>query len=311
MTFREHLEELRKRLLVSLAAIMVAMFLFLMAKDRIMSIVTAPYRETWAKVAESWYEDQFLRADLSKADAQVKRDYAFIKEHWTQILSGDTKGPEFTGRNPEYLLKNFNFPLPRHLISITPLQDMVTYMIAALIAGIVLASPIVLHQVWAFIGAGLLDKEKRAVLAYLPFSILLFFLGCAFGYFVMVPYALLFLTGLTDPLVQTTLTIRDYFRFLFASTVALGFVFQLPVIMLGLVRLGICTPALYLRYWRHAILTMFVLGAVLTPPDPVTQLLMATPMLVLYGFGLALSLMTYARMKARGLVDPPIEGEEE
>jgi Tat protein translocase TatC len=310
MTFREHLDELRKRLVVSILAIMVAMFIFLMAKDRIMSIVTAPYRDTWAKTAQNWYEDVFSHADLSKADDQVKRDYDFIKDHWEQIRSGDTDGPEFTGRNPENLLKNFNFPLPRHLISITPLQDMVTYMIAAMIAGIVLASPIVLHQLWAFIGAGLLDKEKRAVLAYLPFSILLFFAGCAFGYYVMVPYALLFLTGLTDPLVQTTLTIRDYFRFLFASTVALGFVFQLPVVMLGLVRLGICTPSLYLKYWRHAILTMFVLGAVLTPPDPITQLLMATPMLVLYGFGLLLSLITFSRMKAKGLVEPPIEGEE-
>ncbi len=293
MTLSEHLDELRRRLLVSVAAVGLAMFVFLFMKDTVMSVVTRPYRVTWQKRAAEWYAETFAKMDPKDLGPYEKERHAFIEEHWEEILDGK----EYPGRNVARMLEDFGFPLPRRLMSITPLQDIVTYMLAAVLAGLILAAPVVLHQAWSFIGAGLYRHERRQVMRYLPFSIALFGGGCAFGYFVMVPYALVFLTGMASPMISFNLTVRDYFRFLFALTAALGFVFQLPVVMLGLVRLRICTPEVYTRYWRHAILTMFVAGAFLTPPDPVTQVLMAGPMILLFSLGLMLSKVVYARME--------------
>ncbi len=295
MTLAEHLEELRRRVIVSLAAVVLAMFAFLFMKDTVMAFVTRPYEEAWRKRAAQWYENEFSAIDPSQYGPAERERYEFVKAHWDEIVAGRT----FKGRNVFRMLEDFGFPLPRRLISITPLQDLVTYMLAAALAGLIFAAPIVLHQAWAFVAAGLYRSERRKVLRYLPFSLLLFAGGAAFGYYVMVPYALLFLTGLASPMVEFNLTVRDYFRFLFALTAALGFVFQLPVVMLGLVKLRICTPALYTKYWRHAIVTMFIIGAVLTPPDPFTQILMAGPMILLFGLGLLLAKLAYARMEPR------------
>ncbi|MFQ5503515.1 MAG: twin-arginine translocase subunit TatC [Planctomycetota bacterium] len=297
MTFSEHLEELRRRIIISILATAVTTLAFLFAKNWLMNIVIEPYKDMWVLRALEWKEDVYDRIDRESLETQgQKDDYDLIARNWERIVGFE----ELPHINLDSLLERSNFKLKRGLISITPLQDFLTFMMAALIAGIVVASPIVLVQMWRFIGAGLYKAERRTVMRYVPASCLLFLAGALFGYVIMVPYALLFLTGMGSPLVDFTLTVRDYFKFLFLLTVALGFVFQLPVVMLVLTKVGICTPAVYIKYWRHAILTMFVLGAVFTPPDPFTQVLMAGPMILLYGLGLVLSQFVHKKQQAVG-----------
>lgn len=296
MTFGEHLDELRRRMVISMLAVFVVMAFFLFQKNTVMSFITAPYKSMWQKRFDAWWTDKF-EADVLVRKPTLPQSYqddiTIIEESreairawdWESIRGGAIDMPTAMGR--------FGFKLNPSLISITPLQDFLTFMLAAALCGLAVASPIVLHQVWRFIGAGLYANERRVVMSYLPASIGLFVSGMLFGFFVLVPYALFFLTGLADS--YTMFTIRDYFRFLFLLTVALGVVFQLPVIMVALTRVGITTPATYTKYWRHVIVGMFIVGAILTPPDPFTQLMMAGPMVLLFFVGLFFSKLVYRR----------------
>lgn len=292
MTFAEHLEELRRRLVVSLAAVFAVMIFFLFQHDRVMAFVMGPYDAMWSGKADEWYDRESKIADDDVPEF-IRARRRFVLGNFDKIKRGE----KIPGVDLQKIMPELGMSLPRNLISVTPLQDIVTFMIAALLCGLAVGSPIVLHQMWRFIGAGLYRRERAAVMKFLPASILLFAGGMSFGYLVMVPTALQFLYGLSTT--EFLLTIRDYFRFLFVLTIALGFVFQLPVVMVGLVTLGLTTPATYIRYWRQVILTLFVVGAVFTPPDPVTQILMALPMIALFLLGIVLSVFVHRRQQAK------------
>ncbi len=295
MSFRSHLEELRKRVIVSLLSVGICMLGFLFWQDAVMGVLLAPYQTSWRFNFSSWYENDFKTQDFSKLSADEQTKALYIHK----LAKSELDGEEITDSDwakANASLHWFGFPLPAGLIYTAPLQYFMVFMIAAAIFGLVLASPIVFMEMWKFIGAGLYQKERRAVLRFVPFSLGLFGSGVAFGYKIMVPMALVFLVGFANPRMATNLfTISDYFRFLFILTVALGAVFQMPLIMMGLVKFGITTPGLYTKYWRHSILTMFIVSAMLTPPDPVTQVLMAGPMILLFGFGILLSKMAHRK----------------
>ncbi len=290
MSFRDHLEELRRRVIYSLIAVFIAMAFFLFSKDGVMGILSQPYESMWARSAIQW-KAEYDAIDVGALKEEALRLRTIVDRHWAEFFeNGSVPGIDY----PSYLA-SAGFKLPKNLVSITPMQDIVTYMIAALIFGAIVAAPILLWQLWAFIGAGLYKNERKAVMSYVPFSLVLFASGAAFGYFVMVPYALEFLVALGSS--DFMLTVRDYFNFLFLLTVALAFVFQLPLVMTVLTRFGIVEPAIYVRYWRQVVLGIFLIGAFLTPPDPVTQLLMAGPMVVLFALGLLFSKVVAKRRR--------------
>jgi sec-independent protein translocase protein TatC len=292
MSFRDHLDELRRRVVYAILALVIAMAFFLFDKSGVMGVLAGPYDSMWTSSATEWKEG-YDEIDVGTLGEEALRLRGIIDRHWDEYFDkGEVSGLDF----PSYL-RDAGFSLPRRLVSITPMQDIITYMIAALIFGAIVAAPILLWQLWAFIGAGLYRNERRAVMSYLPFSLLLFASGASFGYFVMVPTALEFLVALSSS--DFMLSVRDYFNFLFLLTVALAFVFQLPLVMVVLTRFGIVEPELYIKYWRHVIVGMFIVGAFLTPPDPVTQVLMAGPMVGLFVLGLFLSKGVARRRRAQ------------
>lgn len=298
MSFRSHLEELRKRVIVSMIAIGICMFGFMFWQDKVMGILMSPYQDSWRFNFSSWYEGPFEEAAKGELSPFKQEMVLAIRKLAKAELEGEamTDVEYATGLQA---LRFFGFAQSPSLISTTPLQYFLVFMIAAAIFGLVLASPIVLIEMWKFIGAGLYKKERRAVMRFVPFSMGLFAAGVTFGYKIMVPFALVFLVGFTNQRFASNLfTVSDYFRFLFILTVALGAVFQMPLIMMGLTRFGITTPGLYIKYWRHCVLGMFVVSAILTPPDPVTQILMAGPMMCLFGLGIVLSRMTWNKRQA-------------
>ncbi len=301
MTFGEHLDELRRRLIVSLIAVFAVMAVFLFMHDRVMNFVLGPYDLMWHRHAAVWRAEYTKRLEARRTAPQGSQDELpqflavraeFVLKNWDKI----TNGEEIPGVKLDRMLPELGLTLPRRLISTTPLQDIVTFMIAAVICAIAIASPIVIHQMWKFIGAGLFQHERRIVMRFVPASALLFAAGTIFGYFVMVPTALSFLYDFSTA--EFMLTIREYFRFLFVLTIALGVVFQLPVVMVGLTAANVVAPPVYTKHWRMVILGMFVIGAILTPPDPVTQVLMAGPMLGLYALGVVLSRIVYRKKHA-------------
>jgi sec-independent protein translocase protein TatC len=175
----------------------------------------------------------------------------------------------------------------------------------AFFVALVAAMPWLLYQLWAFVAPGLYKRERRLAFPLLATSLVLFYTGCAFAYFIVLPSVFGFLTAVTPPGVAMMTDISAYLNFVLVIFLAFGVSFELPVALVILVLLGWVTPA-QLREWRgYAVVGIFVLAAVITPPDVVSQLLLAIPMCLLYEAGiLAARLVTRRRPDE----DPPVEG---
>lgn len=293
MSFGDHLEELRRRVVVSLIAVAVCIFGMLPFKREVTEVFTAPYNSMWLDHYAGWRDALF--ADLEargglEALPEIDRKLLapvveFHRDFGAAILDGTFPESRFG-----MILSQGDYQLPRTLKALGGLDDFWTFMAASLLFALILAAPIVLYQAWAFIAAGLYPRERKAVLRYMPLGLGLFTVGVLFGYFLVVPYGLFFLIKLMDwAQVTSMMSVSIYFSFLFTLTSALGVVFQLPLVMLALQKVGIVTHATMRKNWRVVILSCFAISAIMTPPDPVTQCLMAVPMCVLYVIGLLLT----------------------
>lgn len=148
------------------------------------------------------------------------------------------------------------------------------------------AVPWLLYQLWAFVAPGLYAREKRLAVPLLASSVLLFYLGCAFAYFLVLPAVFHFLTTFRPEVIAITPDANAYLDFVLAIFFAFGTSFELPVAMVILVLLGWVTPQQFKESRGYAVVGIFIVAAVLTPPDVVSQLLLAIPMCVLYELGI-------------------------
>jgi sec-independent protein translocase protein TatC len=176
-----------------------------------------------------------------------------------------------------------------HLIFTQPLEYWTTYFQVSLMVGLTLAMPVILWQALAFIGPGLTRSEKRWAYPIVGGSTFMFILGCVFAYYVELPPALGFLLdtgGVADPFIS----VEKYVSFVTKMLLVNGLAFQTPMIVMGLAKIGIVTSRKLLGWWRFAIVGAFIISAIITPSiDPVTQTLVALPMVFLYFFGIALA----------------------
>jgi sec-independent protein translocase protein TatC len=177
-------------------------------------------------------------------------------------------------------------PLPEglrgKLIFLSPPEAFFTALKVSLFAGIVMAVPYVLYQAWRFVEPGLYEHEKRLILPFILVSILCFSAGACFAYFVILPFGLRFLLGFMGDLLTPQITVGNYISFVIQLILAFGFVFLLPVAVWLLSRLGVINYRMLEKNRKFAILLIFVLAAVLTPPDVFSQVMMAVPLLGLY-----------------------------
>jgi sec-independent protein translocase protein TatC len=163
------------------------------------------------------------------------------------------------------------------------------YVKASLLVGVLLASPWIFYQIWSFVAAGLYPKERRYVQTYLPFSLGLFLMGAALAFFVVFKPVLNFLLGWNRTVnIDPDPRINEWLGFVLMLPVGFGVAFQLPLVMLFLERIGVFSVQSYWKQWRIAVLVIFVLAALLTPPDPYSMLLMACPLSFLYFGGILL-----------------------
>ena len=235
MTFGEHLEELRWKLVKSLVALLATFVLATIFYQELVWFVVQPHFQVmeWLKIRDS-------NAQLI-AGAYTKPIWAVMK--------------------------------------------------LSLIVGLFAASPYIAYQIWSFISAGLYPRERKYVIRYAPFSFILFFGGCIFGYLVLIPYGLFGLAQIVNiPAVQPTYLFTDYLDLVMSLTIITGAIFQLPLVMAFISAIGLTTWRTWVRWIKVAIVAIFVAAAILTPtPDVFTQLLLAIPLLVLYGLGILLS----------------------
>ena len=151
------------------------------------------------------------------------------------------------------------------------------------------ALPYVLYQVWAFVAPGLYQHEKKLVLPLIVSSVLFFFLGMAFAYFVVFPWVFAFFVNYTPTGVQMMTDIDKYLSFVMWMFIAFGATFEVPVAQVVLVRMGVVTVEKLKELRRYVIVGAFVVAAIITPPDVVSQLMLAIPMVLLYEFGIQVS----------------------
>ena len=176
------------------------------------------------------------------------------------------------------------------LQAISPTETFFTYLKCALLAGFVLSLPVTFWQVWAFIAPGLYESERRAVVPFVFISSLLFISGAVFGYTQVFPLVFDFLSSFDDsPLIQQNWTMSAVFSTTSRLFLAFGTAFELPVVVFFLAITGLVSTRKLISGTPYALLAIFVVAAILTPPDPMSQVLLALPMFVLYILGVGVS----------------------
>ncbi|MBI3312765.1 MAG: twin-arginine translocase subunit TatC [Candidatus Omnitrophica bacterium] len=171
-----------------------------------------------------------------------------------------------------------------------PFEAFMTHLKVAALAGVVMTSPFLLSQIWFFIVPGLYQKEKKILLPMILISAALFFAGVIFAYAYILPWGLGFLLSYQTESLKPLLGIGPYFSFLTGTLIAFGVLFDFPVFIVGLVRLGVVKTKTLVKARKAFIVIIFVLSALLTPsPDPVSQLLLALPLMLLFEISLWIS----------------------
>jgi sec-independent protein translocase protein TatC len=218
--FTEHLEELRKRLIVCFIAVGVGFVLSYGFKEKLFQILTRP-----------------LIRVMQTGDKLI-----------------------FTG-------------LP---------EAFFTYLKVAFLSGIILAAPVIFYEFWMFVAPGLYDKEKRLMVPVVVLSTVFFVGGAFFGYFIVFPFGFKFFLGFASEIIRPLPSMREYLGFASKLLLAFGLVFELPLIITFLAKLGMVSVSFLKKNRKYALLLFFIGAAILTPPDVVTQIMMALPLILLY-----------------------------
>ena len=207
---------------------------------------------------------------------------------------------------PESELSESESALPdsRRLQSLKPMTYFFISLQIALIGGLVLVLPVVFYQFWQFVAPGLLRREKRIALPLIGLSVLCFAAGALVAYWIVLPLGLRFFLALEPPDMTSQWAVDTYIGFVLRLLVGFGLVFEMPVAALFLSRIGLLTPGYMRRIRRYAVALIFVLAAIFTPPDPLSQILMALPILLLYEISIWVSRISGPRQKEQ-------EGEDE
>ncbi len=184
------------------------------------------------------------------------------------------------------------------LVFLSPAEGFWMHMKITMVASFVVTLPVIFFQIWRFISPGLVEKEKKYIVPFIITSTFLFLVGAAFCFFIILPFALTFLLGYKTENMTPMLSVGSYMDFCLKFILAFGAIFELPVVILFLVRFGFITPATLAKNRRYAVLFAFIAAAMLTPtPDAFNQLLMSVPIIILYEIGILLSRILYRKGK--------------
>ena len=270
LTLVAHLVELRRRVLRSLVALLLATCLsFGLLYDVMKQVVQAPLGA--------------LDPDTTNVLARYNPVMTWLRPHVARAGA----------------------PVALRLHAMTAAEPFLVKFKLSLLCGLILSAPFILYQGWAFVGAGLIERERRAVRRWVPLSLLLFLVGVAFAYFVALPVALCFLLSV-DPEIEPLLMVGPYVSMVAVTVALFGLAFQMPLAARVLAGLGSVSVAALKRGRPYAIVLMFVVGALLTPPDPFTQCLLAAPLVGLYELGILLAgAASKSATASRGQADQP------
>lgn len=250
MTFLEHLEELRWHLVRSLMAIvLMAIVAFLFKGILFDKIILAP--------KEPWFITNRLLCELGQ---RVHIQDLCINQHNLKLINTRMAG-QFS-----------------------------THIVVSFIAGIIVALPYVLYQFWNFIAPALYPKERKYARGAVFYTSFLFLLGVAFGYFILLPLSTQFFSSyVVSTQVENYFDLNNYIVSSATITLGCGIVFELPVIIFFLTKIGLVGPAFLRKYRKHALVVILLLAAIITPPDIFSQILVSLPLILLYEISISIS----------------------
>jgi sec-independent protein translocase protein TatC len=183
---------------------------------------------------------------------------------------------------------------PFQLISINMSGQLTTHIAVSMVSGVILAAPYILYEFWRFFSPALYTNEKKYARGAVLWSSLLFFIGVIFGYYMIVPLSIHFLGSyVVSSQVLNQIYIRSYIGTMTSIVLATGVIFELPLISFVLTKIGVITPQFLIKYRRHSIVVIFIIAAIITPPDVFSQTLVAIPLLILFEVGIIVSKAVY------------------
>lgn len=207
------------------------------------------------------------------------------------LLVGTAISLAFTPRFLEFLIAPMG---DRQPISLKPTETIIIYFKVALICGVILAMPVIVYQMLRFVLPGLTEVEKKYLRIIVPGATLLFAGGVAFATFVMLPFTIRYLQSFLADIIQPTYSIDYYISFVTTLMFWVGVIFETPLIIAFLARIGIISPQMLSRNRKYAIVLLAILAAVITPtPDPVNMMLVMAPLVILFEVGVILARLVY------------------
>lgn len=261
MPFLEHLRELRLRIVYCLVAVIAGFILAWIIHKEIFDWLMQPYER-----AVSSLPDPLHRTLLSRVSG-----------------SGVAVEPQ-------------QIPILRYKGLIEPFF---VYLKTALLGGVFFSIPMIFYQLWVFIAPGLYPQEKRFAAPFVIGTSVFFVLGAAFCRYIVMEPAVGVLLSIGAQNTEPLIMMQDYFGLMSRFLLVFGVVFELPIIVMFLSALGLLTHHTMIKYWKAALVLTFVVGAMLTPPDPFTQIALATPLILLYGLSIGIAYVFTRRRKTR------------
>ncbi|NNC50912.1 MAG: twin-arginine translocase subunit TatC [Flaviramulus sp.] len=262
MSFLDHLEDLRWHLIrICLAIIIVATLAFIFSRFIFENIIFAPLE------MKSFPTYNFL----CNAANYINLDTTFCNEEMPLILQNRTMAGQFSA-------------------------DIWT----AILGGFVISFPYIIYQLWKFISPGLHKDERKHSRGFIIISSLLFFIGVLFGYYIVTPLSLNFLANYSiSDIVDNQIDISSYIALVRSSALASGLIFELPIIIYFLTKIGLVTPEILRKYRKYALVIVLILSAIITPPDIASQVIVAIPILILYQVSIYISKIVVRNQKRK------------
>ena len=259
MSFLDHLEDLRWHLIrICMAVVIIASFAFIFSRFIFDSIIFAPLNMSFPT-----YDM------LCKTATFIGVNTTFCAEEMPMILQNRTMAGQFSA-------------------------DIWT----AMLGGFIISFPYIIYQLWKFISPGLHENERKHSRGFIIISSLLFFIGVLFGYYIVTPLSLNFLANYSiSEMVDNQIDISSYIALVRSSALASGLIFELPIIIYFLTKIGLVTPDILRKYRKYALVIVLILSAIITPPDIASQVIVAIPILILYQVSIYISKVVVRNQK--------------
>jgi sec-independent protein translocase protein TatC len=290
----EHLDELRSRLIIAGVIFVLAFTGCLVFNHQLLRVINHPLKETTEKRTQ---EGKGILGQIYVGNKTI-RDLQASNAVVLKALTGPDSGVKPAvraivaaqlARQDKIIAKLPNGPQGSQPVTLGPGEPFSATFTVAFYFALLISMPLILYQLYVFVLPAFRPSERRVALPLMTMIPILFIIGVGFGYFVVLPAAVRFLQNFNSDQFNILLQARDYYKFAVLSLAATGLVFQLPVAILALTRLGIVTPQFLTKNWRYAVVILTIIAVLLPGTDPVSTMIEAVPLYLLYAFSIVMA----------------------